>query len=255
MPKDIGKEFLEKSMLRNLTPSAQSAGAKQPALQHEEPSDRTVIDLPPPTNIEVGDYPLRKAIEERRSIRSFATTPLSKEELAYLLWCTQGAQKIERKRYGPTEEVVRAVRTVPSAGGRHAFDTYVMATNVTSVPPGLYWYDALEHRLVERMTGQDLASQIASRCAGQTWMERAGAIFIWVADVYRMNWRYCERGYRYMFLDAGHVCQNLYLASESIGCGACAIGAYDDDAMNDFLEVDGESRFVIYAGTVGKKMA
>jgi len=255
VPEDIGKKFLEKTMLRNLTPSAQSAGAKQPALHNDEPPNRPVIQLPTITDIQLGDYPLRKAIEERRSVRTFAPTPLSKEELSYLLWCTQGGQKIERKQYAPSEEVVRTIRTVPSAGGRHAFDTYLFANRVSDIPSGLYWYAPMEHKLVERMTGEDLASNIAAKCAGQTWMERAGAIFIWVADVYRMNWRYSERGYRYLFLDAGHVCQNLYLAAESIGCGACAIGAYDDDAMNDLLEVDGENRFVIYAGTVGKKLA
>lgn len=254
MPKDIGPEFIEKSKLDNLTPSAQSRGATEPPLRRYVPPGGAVIELTPVAGLQPGDYPLKKAIEERRSIRTFAATPLSREELSYLLWCTQGVQRTERKQYAPGEEVVRTIRTVPSAGGRHAFDTYVFANRVTDIPSGLYWYEALEHRLVQTMAGEDLASNIAARCARQTWMEHAGAIFIWVADVYRMNWRYSERGYRYLFLDAGHVCQNLYLAAESIGCGACAIGAYDDDAMNDLLQVDGENRFVIYAGTVGKKL-
>ncbi|RPJ26119.1 MAG: SagB/ThcOx family dehydrogenase, partial [Planctomycetaceae bacterium] len=71
----------------------------------------------------------------------------------------------------------------------------------------------------------------------------------------RMAWRYGERGYRYLFLDAGHVCQHLYLAAEMIGCGVCAIGAFDDTALNNVLELDGEALFVVYGATLGKKRA
>jgi SagB-type dehydrogenase family enzyme len=68
-----------------------------------------------------------------------------------------------------------------------------------------------------------------------------------------MKWRYSERSFRYFFLDAGHVCQNLYLAAESIGLGACAVGAFDDDEINSLLGLDGEEQFVVYAGAAGKK--
>jgi SagB-type dehydrogenase family enzyme len=68
-----------------------------------------------------------------------------------------------------------------------------------------------------------------------------------------MFWRYPERGYRYLLLDAGHVCQNLYLAAEGLGCGVCAIAAYDDDAINAALELDGETLFVVYAASLGRR--
>ena len=75
----------------------------------------------------------------------------------------------------------------------------------------------------------------------------------WVADIKRIYWRYGERGYRYIHLDAGHVCQNIYLAAESINCGACIIVAFDDDVINQAVGVDGENQFVIYVSAVGKK--
>jgi SagB-type dehydrogenase family enzyme len=68
-----------------------------------------------------------------------------------------------------------------------------------------------------------------------------------------MYWRYLERGYRYLHLDAGHICQNLYLAAEPIGCGVCAIAAFDDDAVNAFLGIDGVEQFAIYLASLGKK--
>jgi SagB-type dehydrogenase family enzyme len=69
-----------------------------------------------------------------------------------------------------------------------------------------------------------------------------------------MAWRYSERAYRLVNLDAGHVCQNLYLAAEQINCGTCAIGAFDDELMARLLGIDGVEEFVIYFATVGRKM-
>jgi SagB-type dehydrogenase family enzyme len=77
--------------------------------------------------------------------------------------------------------------------------------------------------------------------------------FLWVAVVERMTWRYAERGDRYLLLDAGHVCQNLYLAAEALGCGVCAIAAYDDALLNAELGLDGENLFVIYLASLGVK--
>ncbi len=95
--------------------------------------------------------------------------------------------------------------------------------------------------------------RVARACGNQSHVEQAAVDFIWVAVPERTTWRYGERGYRYLHLDAGHVCQNLYLAAWSIGCGTCAIGAYDDHALNGVLELDGEAQFVIYMGSVGKR--
>ena len=67
-----------------------------------------------------------------------------------------------------------------------------------------------------------------------------------------MKWRYGERAFRYIHLDAGHVCQNLYLASECIQSGVCAIAAFDDDELNALLGLDGEEQFAVYMATVGK---
>jgi len=76
---------------------------------------------------------------------------------------------------------------------------------------------------------------------------------VWVAVRQRMVWRYGERGYRYLHLDAGHVCQNLYLAAEALHCGVCAIAAYDDEAVNQLLVLDGREQFVIYIASLGLK--
>ena len=97
-----------------------------------------------------------------------------------------------------------------------------------------------------------IGASIMNGCLGQHMVIQSGVTFIWTAVVDRMKWRYGERGYRYMHLDAGHVCQNLYLAAEAVECGVCAIAAFDDDVMNRILGLDEAKQFVIYIAVAGK---
>jgi SagB-type dehydrogenase family enzyme len=99
----------------------------------------------------------------------------------------------------------------------------------------------------------DIADKVAEACPRQKFVKTSAVTFIWTAVAYRMKWRHGERGYRFLHLDAGHVCQNLYLSAEAIDCGVCAVGVFSDDDLNRLLDVDGENQFVIYIATVGKK--
>ena len=147
------------------------------------------------------------------------------------------------------------MRTVPSAGARHAFETLLLVHRVTDVAPGLYQFDAPRHELHALETRPDLSDRLVDACYGQTFLRASAATFLWVGIPYRMTWRYGERGYRYLHLDAGHVAQNLYLAAEAIRAGACAVAAFDDQAVNTLLGLDGESAFLVYLAAVGKRIA
>ncbi|MFZ4396068.1 MAG: SagB/ThcOx family dehydrogenase [Kiritimatiellia bacterium] len=115
-------------------------------------------------------------------------------------------------------------------------------------------YLALDKKLALLDRDAGLPRAITEACLGQEVVAASAATFIWVAVVKRMTWRYGQRGYRYLYLDAGHVCQNLYLAAEAIGCGVCAIAAFDDDALNRILKLDGETQFAVYLASLGRKL-
>ncbi|NLZ53232.1 MAG: SagB/ThcOx family dehydrogenase [Thermoanaerobacteraceae bacterium] len=239
----IGKEFIEKTKYKYLGKSDQAKNLPQPTLELKAEDNKKIIELPHPKDIEVS-IKLVEAMENRRSLRRYSDKLLSLEELSFLLRCTQG---VKQKSHNVT------FRMVPSAGARHAFETYILANKVKGLNPGIYRYLALEHKLQEIETGNEMAAKLVNACLGQTFIKNSAVTFIWVAVSYRMTWRYGERGYRYMFLDAGHVAQNLYLSAEGIDCGTCVIGAYDDDAVNELLGIDGKGQFVIYLAAVGKK--
>jgi SagB-type dehydrogenase family enzyme len=241
----IGREFIKKTKYEYLDPSAQSRGRPQPPLELQRYKGGRLIELPGPETLSIKSIDLRQSIERRKSVRKYSRNPLTQEELSFLLWCTQGVKEVIPGS--------ATFRTVPSAGARHALETYLLVNNVASVKPGLYWYSPLRHGLILIDEGDQLADRLVAACLGQRFVAQSGVTFIWTATSYRMTWRYSERGYRYFFLDVGHVCQNLYLAAEAVDCGVCAIAAFSDDAVDEFLQIDGEEQFSLYIATVGKK--
>jgi SagB-type dehydrogenase family enzyme len=188
---------------------------------------------------------MRKMMEQRSTLRQYSSAGLSMNELAYLLWLTQGVKRV-------TEKPV-TYRIVPSAGSRHAFETYLLVNRVEGLKPGLYRYAAIEHKLITVKLDAALTEKMVDATYKQVHVRGSAVTFLWTAVVERIAWRYVERAYRYLHLDAGHVCQNLYLAAESIDCGVCAIAAFDDEIVNDLLDLDGDEQFVIYMASVGKK--
>ena len=243
--KGIGKEFMDKTQYKYLDESDQSKGLPQPLLELPPVEGRRIIDLPKPEEIDLGHVDLRKVLEGRRSVRAYSEAPFSLGELSWLLWACQGVKEVVGRP--------ATLRTVPSAGARHPFETYLLLNNVEGLKPGLYRFLATDHKLAVVSLDGDIADRVAESCYRQRFVKTCAATFIFAAVQYRTYWRYGERGYRYMHLDAGHVSQNLYLAAEAIGGGACAIGAFYDEELNGVLGVDGEEQFAIYVTTTGKK--
>ncbi len=241
------RDFLKDNVrLRvDFTATAQARGIPPPPL--EKPFDPRARRIAFPRRGEwkgIGEVTVADAIARRESRRSFRRTALSLDELAFLLWATQGV----RERRGDT----CTLRTVPSAGARHALETYVAAFDVEGVEPGVYRYLPLEHELLLEFTDADGRRKVREAALGQDFAGDGAATFLWTAIPYRTEWRYGEASYKVIAIDAGHVCQNLYLACESIGAGTCAIAAYDQEAMDAFLRVDGKEEFTVYVAPVGK---
>jgi len=242
-----GRTFMEQTRYEYLSVPDRTQALPAPPLEKAAPEDCPAIPLPKPEDITVPPIDCRTAIGRRRSIRHYARAPLTLEELAFLCWSTQGIVEVKAPFY--------TLRNVPSAGGRHAFETYLLINRIGNMQPGLYRYLAFSHSLVPVDTKKGVADRVMASCLGQAFVRSSAVTFIWSAVIYRMAWRYSERAYRLVHLDAGHVCQNLYLAGEQIGCGTCAIGAFDDRQMAGVLGIDGEEEFVVYCATLGRKQS
>ena len=244
MPTDPGHVFLRASQHKHMTdPTRQAQGLPQPPLEWPFDPDAPQIPLPDPATVAATPVVLRELIEQRTTHRRYTDEALTLAELSYLLWCTQGVK--------PVSTATVTKRTVPSAGSRHPYETHLIVNRVEGLEPRLYRYLALAHTLIRLPAPDDLAAQ-ATQTIGKQLIADAAVTFVWAAAHERTTWVYGTRGYRYLFLDAGHICQNLYLAAESIGCGVCAIGSFDEDVLHPLLGFDGTNLFVTYMGSVGK---
>ncbi len=242
------RQFLKDTVRKTVDFSsvAQNRGIPPPPVEKPFPKDARRVELVPRGMwAGIREIQLKEAILKRESTRTYARQGLTVEELSFLLWATQGVREVLDSGH--------ALRTVPSAGCRHALETYLCILNVGGLARGIYRYLPLEHQLVFEQAPENLAARMVHAVFGQSYPSGAAVTFIWTAVPYRMEWRYGHASHKVIAIDAGHVCQNLYLACEAIGAGACAMAAYDQEALDRPLQVDGEDEFAIYLASVGKK--
>ena len=189
-----------------------------------------------------GGMPLWETISLRRSARNFKAKPIHKDSLSQLLWASQGITK-EYRGY--------ELRATPSAGALYPVETYLVIHNVEGIDPGVYHYGVQDHTL-EQLREGDFRKSIARAALDQDMAYSANVVFIWTAIFERSGWKYGQRAYRYVYLDAGHIAHSLALAAVALGIGSCQIAALYDDEVNAILEVDGHEESALYMTVVGQ---
>lgn len=239
MNKEIGDRFQQDTKYSRYKMSGGGFKLiKQPEAYKTYPESKK-IKLPQPTILT--DISLDHTLRKRRSMRNFSKKPLPKEQLSYLLWASTGIQRME---FG------YEFRTAPSAGALYPIETYLVINNVEDILNGVYHYSILKHQLEELKTG-DFGIEISHAALDQDMCNNAAVVFIWTAIFNRSKFKYGQRAYRYIYLDAGHIAENLALVSAGLNLGSCHIAALFDDEINDIIEVDGEEESVIYLTVVG----
>ena len=137
-------------------------------------------------------------------------------------------------------------------GSRHPFETYVAASNVDGLAPGIYRYAALKHKLIPVSNPPDLATSVMDACMRQEFVFTAPAVFLWSAVPYRSEWRYGVAAHKTIAQDSGHLCQNMYIACEALGLSTVAIGSYDQKLADELLGLDGDEEFVAWHRLAGE---
>jgi SagB-type dehydrogenase family enzyme len=204
------------------------------------PESTPRIELPKPDLTR--DANLWDAILKRRSGRNYASDlSLALDTLSALLWATQGIT---------AEAGDHQLRSAPSAGALYPIETYLLARAVEGLEQGIYHFRPRAFDL-ELIKQGDFSRAMAEAALGQGMVANAQVTFIWTAIAERSKWKYRQRAYRYIYLDAGHIAQNLYLAGTAAGLGVCGIGALYDDSVNAIIGVDGVDETAVYMASVG----
>lgn len=184
---------------------------------------------------------LWELLQHRRSERRYGEAPLSRTDLAMLLWACQGITAQSGNYF---------LRSAPSAGALYPVETYVAVQRSEEVSPGLFHFDPTEF-VLDRLGSEPPGVQVAHAALDQRFLAEASAVFIWSAVFRRNMAKYGHRGLRYILLDAGHICENLLLAAQALGLAACPVAAFYDDELNRLLGLDGEEESVLYLAAVG----
>jgi len=236
----IGDTFQQETKYRRgHLPGGRLDWASKPATYKQYPSAPKVALSPP--QIEGGD-PIWGVLSQRRSVRRFQEAPLQEPKLSQLLWAAQGITRAGRGL---------GFRAAPSAGALYPVETYLVIHAVEGIEPGVYHYAVEKHELDQLKTG-DFRMDVARSALDQEIAYWANVVFVWTAIFERSKWKYRQRAYRYIYLDAGHIAQNVALGAVALDLGSCQIAALYDDEANVLLDVDGITESTIYMTAVGR---
>lgn len=184
------------------------------------------------------DMPLGAVLERRRSIRDYTLRPMPLATLGRLLHACYGI-----KERGIGEQLYE--RAAPSAGGRYPLEIYVATQSVEGLEDGIHHYDARAHELEQRSLGVQ-QPRLANLALDQKMVLDSNVVVIITAIPERTMWKYGQRGYRYVWLDAGHLGENLYLVATAMGLGPVGIGGFFDEELNELLALPaGEEAFYL----------
>ena len=182
-------------------------------------------------------------IENRHSSRDFTGTPVGLEKLSAHLKYSCG---IVREGDG------YAARAQPSGGARFPLEVYALVfSGNTSLPAGVYHYSVREHAL-DVLTERSFSKKDIATLFAYDWIQEASGAIIITSNFWRNQIKYGERGYRYVLLEAGHIGQNVYLASQALGLGCCAMGGSRDEAIEKLLDIDGISESLVHTVILGE---
>ncbi len=210
---------------------------KKPPQYKNYPGSK-IIKLPKPV---YHGITLEESIEKRRSVRNYSGKPLTLSQLSQLLFSAQG---ITGKLYD------QSLRTAPSAGALYPIEVYVIVNSVEGLTRGIYHYAVLNHSL-ELVKSGDFRKEITAVGLEQEMLGDADVTFVLSAIFDRVRHKYGERGFRYAYIEAGHISQNIYLQAVSLGLGSVSVGAFLDEEINKLIGIDGQTEAVIYLHAVG----
>jgi SagB-type dehydrogenase family enzyme len=169
------------------------------------------------------------------------------EQIGTLFFYAYGVTRINTDASFP-----RPFRVVPSGGALYPLELFFHTASLKGHPSGIYHYNASEHCLRQLLEGDD-THRISLGMVQPELAQGASLIIFLTAIFERSTFKYGERGYRFILLEAGHVAQNLNLVANALGLGCVNIGGYFDREIDEYLDLDGITHSTIYMLAIGGK--
>lgn len=187
---------------------------------------------------------LQKLLFKRISFRDFSQKPISLKDLSKILYYSVGLTHVSA--INPE----KALRAYPSAGAKYPLEIYPLILKAKGIKEGLYHYDPSTHSL-EVLLKEVLPQEINNLWITQKWFKKAAVIIFLTAVYKRTTDKYGKKGLPFPFIESGHVVQNIYLLSESMNIGCCAIGQVNEKALIKLLDINPLEEIPIYYVALG----
>jgi SagB-type dehydrogenase family enzyme len=236
---EVGHEFHEKTnltWLSAITGIFKGKPSDPPGIKNY--SGLPKVSLPKP---DFNGMSLEDTVKKRRSVRNYSKKPVDMASLSQLLFSAQG---ITGETYGTK------LRTAPSAGALYPIELYVFVHDVEGLKQGLYHYSPFDHSLTRLKEG-NLRKAVMNAGLRQEMLKDANLVFALSAVPARTTWKYGQRGYRYIYMESGHIAENILLQAVSLGLGAVPVGAFLDKELDRLLGIDGKSEISLFLVAVG----
>lgn len=237
-PMSIGQRFHYESSYGDEGSKAESPGWGKKVPLYKEYPGAEKVKLPEPV---MTDVALEKAVQDRHSVRSFSDRAVTLPEVSRLLLTADGLTHSRGEWQ---------MRSAPSGGALYPIDIYLIATQVENLKPGLYHFQVSDSSL-ELVAGGDFSKEIHVASNEQGSVGSSPVTIIMTARFDRSIVKYSDRGYRYTYMEAGAICQNIYLQATALKMGTVAVGAFNDDALNRLLKIDGRDEAGLLIMPVG----
>lgn len=195
---------------------------------------------------------LAKLQQRRRTQRDFNSTPLTFQDVSELLQLT--LRPTERSIQDPYQLNPKSSTkmSAPSAGSRNETEVYIYVRKTSEMDPGLYYYHPLNNSLFILRKGHLDKELLAIRLDKESILMKSGAIVFLTAIPVRTVEKYGLLGWKYVYLNAGHIGQNLVLATTEKNLGCVPLGGGQDKAIADFLDIDIRQEIPIYSFAIGR---
>ncbi len=236
---DIGHRYLQETRYSRASLGVPRVVFPRAEPYKEYPTATRRVKLDPKAGQQPAD--LWECLTLRRSHRRYQDRPLTLAELTALVWAMQGITLASRNYL---------FRTAPSAGALYPVETYLAVHRVDGLDSGI-WHLNVQEFALEQLSIGDFRRALVEAGLSQNFLGTAAVVFLWTGILNRAMWKYRERAIRYLFLDAGHICQNLMLAATALGLGCCPVGAFFDEEVERLMGVDGREEVVLYLASVG----
>ena len=221
--RDVDSEEVER-LFEEASPQTflERLGPALPVVPERAPTaSRLPLEKPSPS-------PLDALMDRRVTCRNYDPAPLSFDALSAVLYRAFGARAVSD--YAPGVQLLK--KGVPSAGGLHATEAYLLVQRVEGVPAGLYHYHPVAHALepLLELDAETTASLARRFVAAQAYYAGAPLQVALVSRFERNFWKYRNhaKAYRAVILDAGHLSQAMYLAATELNLGAFITAAINE---------------------------